>query len=335
MNRGAFAALALAVALCCAPEPAHVHDPGPAPLIPAAARTSTSTVTVPDSLHLDEDKPQASAEAPAPVTPMPRSTTTAAGETAAAPVAAPAATGPVTVAGIRLVAGEDSQTVYVPTTESGSATLTLTRDAASAAPNIPTYVSTLCNGTSVYSGATNTTSAGATLVVPWSGGGCKIIAKAAQPSAKWTGTWSGVTVSVGSVEGGTGTPVTVDAAWTSRAVAGSETFTIDTPDGFVGSIYAAVTACSSEGGTSDASAQYACGQMVRRGTGSTAAITLSDASGVLARTKVTVSAEQHHAMVTLDCPRPTLGAVTLTVTHLDGSALLVHGPKTRAVGNVR
>lgn len=56
--------------------------------------------------------------------------------------------------GVTLTAG-DSATTLATLPPAGTATLTTWRHPGSAAPNIPTYVSVLCAGTSVYSGTWN------------------------------------------------------------------------------------------------------------------------------------------------------------------------------------
>src|SRR5699024_8503386 len=161
------------------------HEPSTIPVVETA-----TVVDGPDG-HIEVDPPEvAETEAPTIVT-------NATEEDLEAPAAEqlPAATvvppeqvptgNPITLA-----SGGSTRTVA---TASGTGTFRLgfTRAASSAAPNLPTYVSTICDGASVYSGAFNTTSAGPVVQeVPFSGASCSIKVKVSQPSPKWTGTSS-------------------------------------------------------------------------------------------------------------------------------------------------
>ena len=93
-----------------------------------------------------------------------------------------------------------------------------------------------------------------------------------------------------------------------------------------------LTACSSKGGTSDDTKKFACGDMVEKGVGSEGTVTVTDGEQVLAETGFDISAETHHDMVTVDVDEPATDDLTIEVQKTDGSAVLVHGPGTSAVG---
>lgn len=219
---------------------------------------------------------------------------------------------------------------------SGTGTIRLgfTRTESSAAPNLPTYVSAICDGESVYSGAFNTTTAGPVVQdVPFSGSSCVVKVKVAQPSPRWAGTSSAVVVTRdAAAETQQGSPYVEDATWTTTAVTGSDAFEIAVPEGFTGTVSVKLTACSSEGGTSDATRDFACGEHVEKGVGSEGTITVSDGEQLLASTSFDISAETHHDMVTLDIEEPAADDLVVGVERTDGSAVLVHGPGTGAVG---
>lgn len=231
-----------------------------------------------------------------------------------------------------LSAGGDTVTVAA-VSGTGSLELGFQRTSSSAAPNLPTYVSAICDGRSVYSGAFNVTTAGPVVQdVPFSGPSCVIKVKIAQPSTNWTGTSSAVTVTEGEPTTlDSGNPVTVEAGWTTIAVHSSDTFTLDVPDGFTGVVSVKMTACSSRGGTSDESRQFACGDLVEKDVGSSGRITITDADDTVAETAFDISPETHHDMISLDVADVD-GDLTLRIDHAGGSAVLVHGPGTSAVG---
>lgn len=231
-----------------------------------------------------------------------------------------------------LIAGSDARTVAT-VSGTGSVRLGFARSTSSAAPNLPTYVSAICDGTSVYSGAFNTTTQGAVAQdVPFSGSSCTIQVKIAQPSAKWVGTTSSVLVTQDRPETQSGTPYVETASWTSTAVSGSDDFEIDVPEGFTGTVSVKLTACSSKGGTTDDTKEFACGDLVQKGVGSEGTITVSDGGQVLVETGFDITAETHHDMVTLDVSEPASDDLTLDVERTGGSAVVVHGPGTSAVG---
>lgn len=234
---------------------------------------------------------------------------------------------------VTLASGGDTRTVA---TVSGTGTLRFgfTRSASSAAPNLPTYVSAICDGTSVYSGAFNTTSAGPVVQdIPFSGSSCSIKVRVAQPSPKWAGTSSAVTVTRDdAAETQGGTPYLEEAVWTTTAVSGAETFDLAVPVGFTGAVSVKLTACSSQGGTSDETRSFACGDLVEKGVGSGGTITVTDGEQVLGSTGFDISAETHHDMVTLEIEEPAADDLTIEVERTEGSAVLVHGPGTGAVG---
>lgn len=231
-----------------------------------------------------------------------------------------------------LSAGGDTVTVAT-VSGTGSIALGFTRSSSSTAPNLPTYVSTICDGISVYSGAFNTTTQGPVLQdVPFSGSSCSIKVKVAQPSAKWRGTSSAVVVTRDEAEVQGGTPYVEKAGWTTTAVDGADSFSIDAPEGFTGTVSVKLTACSSKGGTSDDTKKFACGDMVEKGVGSEGTVTVTDGEQVLAETGFDISAETHHDMVTVDVDEPATDDLTIEVQKTDGSAVLVHGPGTSAVG---
>ena len=232
-----------------------------------------------------------------------------------------------------LRAGGSTQTVA---TASGTGTITLgfTRTASSAAPNLPTYVSSICDGASVYSGAFNTTTQGPVVQdVPYAGANCSIQVRVAQPSDRWTGTTSSVVVTRDQPEAAThGSTYVEKADWTTTAVSGEDTFFLDVPEGFTGTVSLKLTACSSQGGTSDQTKRYACGDLVQKGVGSEGSITISDGEQVLAATGFDITAETHHDMVTVDIDEPAADDLVIDVERSGGSAVLVHGPGTSAVG---
>lgn len=231
-----------------------------------------------------------------------------------------------------LVAGSDARTVAT-VSGTGSIRLGFTRASSSSAPNLPTYVSAVCDGASVYSGAFNTTTQGAVAQdVPFSGSHCAIQVKIAQPSAKWAGTTSSVVVTQDQHETQSGTSYVETAEWTSTAVSESDDFEIDVPQGFTGTVSIKLTACSSQGGTSDDTKEFACGDLVQKGVGSEGTITVSDGEHVLVETGFDITAETHHDMVTVDVSEPVSDDLTLDVERTGGSAVVVHGPGTSAVG---
>lgn len=215
----------------------------------------------------------------------------------------------------------------------GAVTLGFTRTSSSTAPNLPTYVSTVCDGASVYSGAFNTTSQGPVIQeVPYSGAQCSIRVRVSQPSARWAGTTSAIVVTRDDPQSQAGTPYVEKAEWTTAAVPGSDAFSLAVPEGFTGAVSVKLTACSSQGGTSDATRDFACGDLVQRGIGSEGTITVSDGEQILAETEFDITAETHHDMVTVDIADPAAGHLTIVVERSGGSAVLVHGPGTGAVG---
>lgn len=235
--------------------------------------------------------------------------------------------------GETLHAGGSTKTVAT-VAGTGSITLGFTRTAGSTAPNLPTYVSTICDGSSVYSGAFNTTTQGPVVQeVPYSGAACSIRVRVAQPSDRWTGTSSSVVVTRDQPEAQpSGAPYVEKAEWTTTAVSGGETFEIDVPEGFTGTVSLKLTACSSQGGTSDATNKFACGDLVQKGVGSEGSISISDGEDVLATSGYDITAETHHDMVTLSIDEPAADDLTISVERSGGSAVLVHGPGTSAVG---
>lgn len=227
-------------------------------------------------------------------------------------------------------AGGESVTL-VTVTGTGTVDITLSRAPGSAAPNLPTYVSSLCDGRSVYSGARNTTGVNQHLTVSFTGRSCAIKIKVSQPSARWTDTTSFVQASVGEIKNTTTVGAVYDATWVSVPVTGTRTLSLPVPEGFSGQLDVKLTACSSTGGTSDSSIQLGCGNHVQPGIGSTVRIDLIDETGVVSSNISSISAREHHSMVHMSIPRST-GAMSLRITHMDGSAMLVHGPGTRAIG---
>lgn len=220
-------------------------------------------------------------------------------------------------------------------TVSGTGTIPLgfTRSASSAAPNLPTYVSAICDGESVYSAAFNTTTADPVVQeIPFSGSSCSIRVKVAQPSPKWAGTSSSIVVTEAEPETHGGTPYVHKAGWTSNAVSGSETFGMEVPDGFDGTVTLKLTACSSRGGTSDETKDFACGDLVQKDVGSQGVVTVSDGKKELDSAGFDISAATHHDMVSLDVEDVAGDQLTITVEHTGGSAILVHGPGSGAVG---
>jgi len=215
----------------------------------------------------------------------------------------------------------------------GAVTLGFTRTSSSTAPNLPTYVSTMCDGASVYSGAFNTTTQGPVVQdVPYSGAQCSIRVRVAQPSARWAGTTSAIVVTRDDAQPQAGIPYVERADWTTAAVPGSDAFRLAVPEGFTGAVSVKLTSCSSQGGTSDATRDFACGDLVQRGVGSEGTVTVSDGEQILAETDFDISAETHHDMVTVDIADPAAGDLTIVVERSGGSAVLVHGPGTGAVG---
>lgn len=157
---------------------------------------------------------------------------------------------PVPLTGTLLTSGAGAQTLGT-YSGSGNITLTINRDPNSAAPNIPTYISMICDGVSLRGGAVNATSTEgqSTITVAYAGSNCILSASAAQPSAKWAGTYNGVYVAVGApvATNGVGTPTLINAGWVSTAVAGTNSFILPTPAGFRGAVDMKLTACSSQG----------------------------------------------------------------------------------------
>lgn len=234
--------------------------------------------------------------------------------------------------GTTLQAGGATATVAT-VSGTGSVDLGFTRTSSSSAPNLPTYVSTICDGASVYSGAFNTTTQGPVVQdVPYSGTNCVIKVRVAQPSDRWTGTSSSVVVTHDEPDSQSGTPYVEQAEWTTTAVDGEDSFTIDVPAGFTGTVSLKLTACSSQGGTSDQTRKHACGDLVQKGIGSEGSFTVSDGQQVLAETGFDITAETHHDMVTVDVEEPAADDLTISVEQTDGSAVLVHGPGTSVVG---
>ena len=85
-------------------------------------------------------------------------------------------------------------------------------------------------------------------------------------------------------------------------------------------------------GTSDATNKFACGDLVQKGVGSEGSISISDGEDVLATSGYDITAETHHDMVTLSIDEPAADDLTISVERSGGSAVLVHGPGTSAVG---
>ena len=214
---------------------------------------------------------------------------------------------------------------------SGKISVRATRDPNSAAPNIPTYLSMLCDGGSVYSGAFNTTGTHE-VTVPYAGSTCRLIGRTAQPSQRWAGTTSTVWVTATDTAATTGTPAVVSAPWASRPVASSGQFTFPNADGITGHVTLKLTACSSSGGTTDATGANLCGGHVQRGIGSSFTVTITDQNGTLYSGTHEISAARHHDMVTLPTSRAVSGDVRVQLVRVSGSAVLVHGPGSRVVG---
>lgn len=251
------------------------------------------------------------------------------------PAPGPEDQGAPVLSGAKLIAGGEASAVTI-VSGTGTVPITFTRDPGSTAPNLPTYVSASCDGQSTYSGAFNTTGSGSvTKDISFSGNTCTINVKVAQPSPKWEGTYSAVYAAPGAPQHtSTGVSSVVGAGWVSSAVTGSRDYTLSTPAGFKGAVDIKLTACSSEGGTSDATATKACGEFVQKGVGSSATVVLSDSSGTLGSQNISITPEKHHDMLSFSLPRATTGPIIITVHQSSGSAMLVHGPGTRAVGTV-
>lgn len=235
-----------------------------------------------------------------------------------------------------LVYAGDAVTVGGPYSGSGTVYVTYTRDPNTAAPNLPVYTSMICDGSSVYSGAQNATQSGPVeLTAPYAGSNCVLKTKVAYPSSKWNGSHAAVYVNVGAPQANAGTPSVTDSGFVSTPVIGTQSFTIGSPSGLNnGAMDIKLTACSSRGGTSDATRQYGCDGYIQQGVGSGATLTASDANGVLGSTQIWIDANTHHAMARITFSRQTAGSVTLTVTQNNGSAMLVHGPGTRITGTL-
>lgn len=309
------------------PAEAVAVDSASAPVEAAPAPVEAAPVEAPAPVEIAAPAPVEAAPAPVEA-PAPAPVATTTWEAAPAPVAPPA---PAPVPVGTTVAAESTINL---TTVSGTGTIpvTITRDPGSAAPNIPTYISAICDGASVYSGAYNATWQPLTTNISYAGSNCRIVATVKYPSAKWVGTYNASIIGLGAPTVSAGTPSVTAATWASRAVAGTDYFTLYTPAGFRGAVDLKLTACSSQGGTSDATAKYACGNLVQKGVGSSAAITISDSAGVLTSANIHISAERHHETLHLPLGRAAHGPITITVTSTGGSATLVHGPGTRAVG---
>lgn len=301
---------------------------GPAPLgpleIPTVALSEPASPASEPVLELEKKAPEAPAEDPAAV---PDEALAAAPEPMVVSVEEVPQGG-----GTTLHAGGDTARVAT-VSGTGSITLGFTRTSSSTAPNLPTYVSTICDGASVYSGAFNTTSQGPVVQdVPYSGANCSIQVRVAQPSDRWTGTSSSVVVTRDEPESQGGTPYVEKAEWTTTAVAGEDSFDIAVPAGFTGTVSVKLTACSSAGGTSDETRKFACGDLVQKGVGTEGSLTVSDGQQVLAETGFDITAETHHDMVTVEVDEPAADDLTISVEQTGGSAVLVHGPGTSVVG---
>lgn len=326
---GALAVVALAGFGIQAPPGGEILDDARAEILPGSSSGGTDPQTIPALEGVSAPEPTPSglvAVAPessdSPTSDPPDSTTSAVVTPLAVPSGDPRTVG----------AGGDPVTVAM-VSGTGSIVLGFARTQDSAAPNLPTYVSALCDGTSVYSGAFNTTDAGAVAQeIPYSGDTCSIQVTVSQPSDRWSGTRSAVVVTRGETEELSGAPVTESAGWTSTPVASTESFSMDVPSGFEGMVTLKLTACSSDGGTSDETRTFACGGLVREGIGSQGTVTIRDGGQVLAGSAFAISGETHHDMLTLDVAGAPTGDLVIEVSSTGGSAVLVHGPGSGAVG---
>lgn len=233
--------------------------------------------------------------------------------------------------GFLVVAGEDSQTI-AQYSGSGFLSLKLFRDTMSAAPNIPTYVSVICDGSSVYSGAYNSTDDAITRLVPYAGQDCRVKVKSDYPSKRWSGSYNAVRVVVEDGQRFSGTPSVHKAKWITRAVSSHDSFHFESLPGMNGILSLKVTACSSSGGTSDPSASYACGNLVQKNVGSSFWVTLKDGAGrTLYSGQHTVSASRHHDMISIPVTSAD-GSVDVDISYASGSPVLIHGPGSSFVG---
>lgn len=233
--------------------------------------------------------------------------------------------------GQKIVAGE-SRTIVSGLQGTGTVDLFFSRDAGSAAPNLPTYVSSICSGRPVYSGAYNTTGSNQHRIATYTGKDCKVKVLVNHPSPKWSGKYNAVYVSHSVNASETKGKTVTEATWQSRPVSGVGRFTLDAAPGTKGTVDLKLTACSSKGGTSDRSRKFACGNKVQKNVGSTFQVTVSDAKGELYSAAKTIGYREHHSMLHIKMPRPVAGSLTITVKHISGSAILVHGPNTRYIG---
>lgn len=209
----------------------------------------------------------------------------------------------------------------------GSVAVTVTKNVGSGAPNVPTYISVTCDGTAQPGITFNLVGeTPVTKTVLFSGSDCRVFARIAQPSGNYANTYNTATALVGQPVYQGGTPTSVNAGWVSAPVPSSANFTLPVPAGAFGSVNLKLTACSSQGGTSDATVTNGCGTLVQSGLGSQGTVSLSDSTGPLGSASFDISAQTHHDTLAIPLTRATSGPITITVTKTSGSAVLVHGP---------
>lgn len=202
-----------------------------------------------------------------------------------------------------------------------------------AVPNLPVFTAAICRDTpTAYSGAFNLANRRTVKkIIPFAGTDCRV--KVA-PSAteRWSGQRIAIEASLGKVGYLKGEPFHLDADWTSQAVSDAQTFSLGDQTDFQGFLMLKLTTCSSEGGTSDSTASFACRGRVQPKTNSKIEATLRDERGVLLKEQHLVTWTAHHNTFTTRLPRAVEGKLVLDVKRLEGAAMLVHGPGSGLTG---
>lgn len=207
----------------------------------------------------------------------------------------------------------------------GSINLVFSRDNSSQAPNLPTYASVLCDGSSVYSGAFNsTTDETFQKQIPYTGS-CQIKVAVRYPSAKWIGTQNSVTVSYGNNEKLSGQSYFEQSKWTTVAVDRTKNFNLPAKKGFKGFIVLKLTACSSKNGASDKTAKNACDGYVKKNVGSSGKIVIEDGNNILSTRAYDITSNKHHDTLTIPVSDIWGKRISVRVEKNKGSAVLVHG----------
>lgn len=199
--------------------------------------------------------------------------------------------------------------------------------------NAAVFTSVFCDGdSSVYGGAFNLESGMTTQkIVPFAGNRCRI-GIAPRADERWRGNEIAIRVEAGDPVVLEGKPYHATAEWVTKPISDSRVLSFGDQSKFEGFLTLKLTACSTRGGATDATASDACKGHVLSRTDSEVVIRIEDDKGLLVSQNAHVAWRTHHDTFTVELPRRVEGTLRVKVAKLAGSDMLVHGPGSGLVG---